>query len=239
MAEELRAQEASFVDATAKRTALLVGGTGLVGRALLSLLLASEPYRQVHLLVRRELPSLTPSTKLTVHHVDLAQLSGFALPAADDVFIALGTTIKVAGSESAFRQVDYDYVVSAARAGLASGARRLAVVSAMGADPKSRVFYNRVKGEMEAVVAQLGYETVVIAQPSLLLGDRGALGQPARRAEALATRLVAPMSWLVPKSVRPIHAQDVAAAMVAAVLTAGPGVHRLASGAMQGRSCRP
>lgn len=218
------------------RTALLVGGTGLVGRALLSLLLASDAYRQVHLLVRRAAPSLPPSAKLTVHRIDLARLSGSAVPAADDVFIALGTTIKVAGSESAFRQVDHDYVVSAAREGLAAGAKRLAVVSAMGADPKSRVFYNRIKGEMEAAVARLDYETVIIAQPSLLLGDRGVLGQPARRAETLATRLVAPIIWMVPKGVRPIHARDVAAAMVAAALTAGPGLHRLSSGAMQGRS---
>ena len=167
-----------------KRTALLVGGTGLVGRALLSLLLASDRYRKVHLLVRRVASNLPPSAKLKVQKVDFAQLPSSALPAADDVFIALGTTIKVAGSEHAFRQVDFDYVVNIARGALAVGAKRIAVVSAMGADPRSRVFYNRVKGEMEAAVAQLGYETVVIAQPSLLVGDRarlGAAGAPCRR----------------------------------------------------------
>jgi uncharacterized protein YbjT (DUF2867 family) len=87
---------------------------------------------------------------------------------------------------------------------------------------------------MEIAIARLGYETIVIAQPSLLLGNRSVLGQPARRAEDLATRLIEPMSWIVPKRVRPIHAQDVAAAMVAAVLAARPGVVRLSSGAMQG-----
>jgi uncharacterized protein YbjT (DUF2867 family) len=130
--------------------------------------------------------------------------------------------------------VDFDYVVNTARAGLAAGAKRLAVVSAMGADARSRVFYNRVKGEMEVAVARLAYETVVIAQPSLLLGDRGGLGQPARAAEALATRLAGPISWIMPKAVRPIHAHDVAAAMAATVLAARPGVVRLSSGAMQG-----
>ncbi len=217
-----------------KRIALLAGGTGLVGRALLSLLLASDRYRKVHLVVRRVISNLPRSTKLKVQKVDFAHLLNPALPAADDVFIALGTTIKVAGSEDAFRQVDFDYVVNVARGALAVGAKRLAVVSAMGADPRSRVFYNRVKGEMEAAVAQLGYETVVIAQPSLLLGDRGALGQPVRRAEDLATRFLGPVSWIVPRSVRPISARSVAAAMFAEVLAASPGVCRLKTGAMQG-----
>lgn len=217
-----------------QRTALLAGGTGLVGRALLSLLLASDRYRKVHLVVRRVTPNLPPSAKRKVQKVDFSQLPNTALPAADDVFIALGTTIKVAGSEDAFRQVDFDYVVNIARGALAVGAKRLAVVSAMGADPRSRVFYNRVKGEMEAAVAQLGYEAVVIAQPSLLLGDRGALGQPARRAEDLATRFLGPLRWIVPRGVRPISARSVAAAMFAEVLAASPGVHLLKSGAMQG-----
>jgi len=220
--------------AVTKRTALLAGGTGLVGRALLSLLLASDQYRKVHLLVRRVASNLPHSAKLKVQVVDFAQLPNPALPAADDVFIALGTTTKVARSEHAFRQVDFDYVVNIARGALSVGAKRLAVVSAVGADPRSRVFYYRVKGEMEVAVAQLGYETVVIAQPSLLLGDRGALGQPARRAEDLATRFLGPVSWIVPRSVRPISARSVAGAMFAEVLAATPGVRRLKSGAMQG-----
>jgi len=197
--------------AATKRTALLVGGTGRVGRALHSLLLASDRCRKVHLLVRRVASNLPPSAKLKVQEVDFAQLPNSALPAADDVFIALGTTIKVAGSEHAFRQVDFDYVVNIARGALDVGAERLAVVSAMGADPRFRVFYNRVKGEMEAAVAQLG----VIAQPWLLLGDRAALGQPARRAEDLATRFLGPVSWIVSRGVRPISASSVAAARTA------------------------
>jgi uncharacterized protein YbjT (DUF2867 family) len=159
------------------RIALLAGATGLVGRALLSLLLASKHYGRVHVLLRRPAPDIKGSPKLNVHLVDFAMLPA-ALPTADDVFIALGTTIKLAGSEAAFRQVDFAFVVNTARGARAAGATRLAVVSALGADAKSRVFYNRVKGEMEAAIAQLGYETVVVAQPSLLLGDRAALGQP-------------------------------------------------------------
>jgi uncharacterized protein YbjT (DUF2867 family) len=106
-------------------------------------------------------------------------------------------------------------------------------VSALGADANSRVFYNRVKGEMEAAIAQLGYESVVIAQPSLLLGDRAALGQAVRSREMWAAAILGPMSWMVPKGVRPIHAHAVASALLAAVLTPKPGVAVLKSRSMQ------
>ena len=163
------------------RIALLAGATGLVGRMLLPMLLASEHYRSVHVLLRRTSPDIKANAKLTVHEVDFAQLPAF--PAVDDVFIALGTTIKVAGSEAAFRQVDFDFVLNTVRAARAAGATRLAIVSALGADAKSPIFYNRVKGEMQVAISELGYESVVIAQPSMLLGDRAALGQPARSGE--------------------------------------------------------
>lgn len=216
------------------RTALLAGATGLVGRALLPMLLASEHYRSVHVLLRRTPPDIKASAKLTIHQVDFARLPA-AFPTVDDVFIALGTTIKVAGSEAAFRQVDFDFVVNTARAARAAGATRLAVVSALGADAKSRVFYNRVKGEMQVAIAQLGYESVVIALPSMLLGDRAALGQPARSGEIWAARLLGPLGWIVPKGVRPIQARAVASALLAAILDAKPGVRVLKSGAMQAR----
>jgi uncharacterized protein YbjT (DUF2867 family) len=214
------------------RIALLAGATGLVGRALLSLLLGSEHYRRVHVLLRRAGPELESSPKLQIHNVDFSQLPA-AFPTADDMFITLGTTIKVAGSEAAFRQVDFDFVVNTARAARAAGATRLALVSALGADAKSRVFYNRVKGEMEVAIAQLGYESVVIAQPSLLLGDRAALGQAARISETWAARLLGPLSWILPKAVRPIQASVVASALMTATLTATPGLRVLKSAAMQ------
>src|SRR5437762_4435410 len=208
------------------RTALLAGATGLVGRELLSMLLAGKQYRSVHVLLRRAAPDIEANTKLYIHEVDFARLPA-EFPRADDVFIALGTTIKVAGSEAAFRQVDFDFVVNTAKAARAAGATRLGVVSGLGADEGSRVFYNRVKGEMQAAIAQLGYESLVIAQPSLLLGDRAALGQPARLGEMWAARLAGPFGWIVPKSVRPIPARAVAAALLAAILDAKPGVRVL------------
>jgi uncharacterized protein YbjT (DUF2867 family) len=217
---------------TANRVALLAGATGLIGRALLPLLLASDRYGAVHLLLRRTVPGLPAHPKLTLHHVDFAHLPE-PFPAVDDVFIALGTTIKVAGSQAAFRQVDFDFVVNTARAACAAGATRLAVVSAPSADAQSRVFYNRVKGEMQAAVAALGYASVTFAQPSLLMGDRAALGQPQRPGEVWAARLLAPLMGLIPKGVRPIEAGVVANAMLTANLSGTPGLRILASGQMQ------
>jgi uncharacterized protein YbjT (DUF2867 family) len=216
------------------RKALLAGATGLVGSALLPMLRDSPRYDEVHVLVRRS--GLAADAKTRLHTVDFANLP--QLPRIDDVFIALGTTIKVAGSQAAFRQVDLDFVVNTARAARAAGATRLAVVSAMGAKADSRIFYNRVKGEMQAAVATLGFESVTIAQPSLLLGDRAALGQPVRSGEVWGERLMAPLRWVLPKGVRPIRARDVAAALLAAALEGKPGVHVLGSGAMQPAEAR-
>jgi uncharacterized protein YbjT (DUF2867 family) len=214
------------------RIALLAGAAGLVGSALLPLLLAGKRYRRVHVLLRRAAPHIEASRKLKVHLVDFTKLPA-AFPPVDDVYVALGTTIKVAGSEAAFREVDFDHVVNTARAARAAGATRLAVVSASGADARSRVFYSRVKGEMEAAIAQLGFVSVVIARPSLLLGDRAALGQPVRSGEAWAQRLLGPVRGLLPGAVRPIHARAVASAMLTATLAAKPGVCVLKSGQMQ------
>ncbi|MDE2299334.1 MAG: NAD(P)H-binding protein [Burkholderiales bacterium] len=222
------------------RTALLAGATGLIGHALLPLLHASPHYQHVHVLLRRaatEIAGVRADARSSFHTVNFAHLPT-ALPAVDDVYIALGTTIKAAGSEAAFRRVDSDFVVDTARAARAAGATRLAVVSALGASAASRVFYNRVKGEMQDGVAQLGFEAVVIAQPSLLIGDRAALGQPTRAGEVWATRVLAPVMWMVPRSVQPIQARTVAAAMLAATLAGVAGVRVLSSAQMQSGAAR-
>jgi uncharacterized protein YbjT (DUF2867 family) len=213
------------------RSALLAGASGLIGRALLPLLLESPHYKCVYVLLRRTVPDLPADAKLQVHTVDFGRLP--ALPAAEDIFIALGTTIKVAGSQAGFRRVDLDAVVNTARAGRVTGAKRLLVVSALGADHKSRVFYNRVKGEMQLAVAALGYESVVIVQPSLLVGARAAVGQPPRAGEEWAMRLLRPVLRWVPRSVRPIRADVVARSMLRAALEAAPGVTVLSSSQMQ------
>jgi uncharacterized protein YbjT (DUF2867 family) len=207
--------------------ALLAGATGLVGRQLAAVLTQGDEYGQLLVLLRRSVPELEALPRTRGLLVDFAALP--ELPRADDVYIALGTTIKVAGSQEAFRRVDYEYVLNVARAARLAGARRLGLVSALGADPGSRVFYNRVKGEAELAVAELGYESVVIAQPSLLLGDREALGQPARGGEVWARRLLGPVASVIPPGIRPVEAAAVAATLRQHVLEAAPGVRRIAS----------
>jgi uncharacterized protein YbjT (DUF2867 family) len=162
--------------------------------------------------------------------VDFAALP--ALPPLDEVYLALGTTIKVAGSQAAFRAVDFDANLAVARAALAAGARRAGLVSSMGADPESRVFYSRVKGELEQALAQLPFDGLVIARPSLLTGDRDMLGQPERPLEkwsAAASRVLGP---LIPANYRPIAAADVARALLTRVPSA-QGRLVLLSGSMR------
>lgn len=215
------------------RVAMVAGATGLVGREILAALLADKRYTSVHSVGRRVLPVQHP--KLVQHQVDFAALSTLTtLPRVDDVFIALGTTIKVAGSKEAFRAVDFDAVVALVRAAQAQGASKLGVVSAMGADSQSPIFYNRVKGDMEAAVCALGYSSVVIARPSLLAGDRETLGQPARSGERLGMIVSRWMRPLIPHNYRSIAGADVAHALVAAVRKNKTGVKTLLSGDMQG-----
>lgn len=210
------------------RTALLAGATGLVGRELLRGLLADDGVSTVHVLARRALALDDP--KLQVHVVDFAALP--ALPACDEAYLALGTTIKVAGSQPAFRAVDFDANLAVARAARAAGARRLGIVSAMGADPRSAVFYSRVKGELEDALAALGFERLVIARPSMLAGDRASLGQPERSGEHMALAVSRWLRPLIPSNYRSIAARDVAGALLREVPRAS-GREVLLSGAMQ------
>ncbi len=188
------------------RRVAIAGATGLVGQHLLQGLLADPGVGKVHALTRRELAIRHP--KLMVHRVDFQALP--ELPPLDELYLALGTTIRDAGSQTAFRAVDFGANLAVARAGMAAGARKIALVSAAGADPQSRFFYNRVKGELEAALTQLAPDTLLIARPGPLLGDRAALGQRVRPAERLAAALFGPPGWALPAKLRPIAARDIA-----------------------------
>lgn len=208
------------------KNALLAGASGLVGRELATQWPGPGP---LHLLVRKPVAAAHPAQR--VHVVDFAALP--PLPTADTAFCCLGTTIKLAGSQAAFRAVDLDAVLAFARAAQRAGVKRFAVVSALGANPASSTFYSRVKGEMEAELAKLGFACVVIARPSLLAGDRAALGQPLRLGQRLALAATAPLTGLIPKAWRPIQAGTVARAMLRAVQQAKPGVRILESADLQ------
>lgn len=210
------------------RSVAVAGATGLVGRAILRGLLDDPTVSAVHALGRRGAGLDHP--KLTSHLVDFATLP--PLPPVDEVYLALGTTIKAAGSRVAFRAVDFDANLAVARAALAAGARRAGLVSAMGADVASRIFYNRVKGDTEDAIGRLPFSRLVIARPSLLTGDRAQLGQPGRRAEMLGLAASRVLGTLIPADYRPIAAADVARALLQQVPVCRGRVV-LASGAMQ------
>lgn len=195
------------------RTALLAGATGLVGSHALELLLADTHWSRVVTVGRRT--TSHHHAKLEQRVVDLGSLEAASdLPHVDDVFCCLGTTIKQAGSQPAFRLVDHAFVVGLARAGLRAGATQFLLVSAIGADPKSRVFYSRVKGETEAAIRTLPYQGIQIFRPSLLLGERPEFRLGERIAMLGAPVLPALLVGRL-RRYRPIHAATVARAMVA------------------------
>lgn len=207
-----------------RRRALLVGATGLVGSMLLERLLDATLYNSVTVWARRPLALRGPGLK--VETFDFERLAAHKVE-ADHVFCCLGTTMKQARSKQAFRRVDHDYPVALAQAAAKGGARRLLVVSALGANPASRVFYNRVKGEMEADVAAAGVPRTIFFRPSLLIGPRNEprLGE---RIGQIAGRVLGPLLG----KYRPIEAELVAAAMLNAA------IRRLRSGVIESDQIR-
>lgn len=203
-------------------TAGIVGATGLVGSAVVSLLCSDEEVDAVHVMVRRALPDayLAHHPKLNQHVINFDRLASVPWPYCDVLFCCLGTTIKTAGSREAFRAVDFDYVVGSAQRARQAGASSLIVVSALGADARSKVFYNRTKGEMEAKVATLGFDSVVIVRPSLLEGAR-AESRLGERMALAASKIINP---ILPARFRPVPSQSVARAMIAAAKSKHRGI---------------
>jgi uncharacterized protein YbjT (DUF2867 family) len=198
---------------TEQRRVLLAGATGLVGGQILQELLADQTVSEVHALSRRGLGISHP--KLQVHIVEFTSLPD--LSKCDEVYLALGTTIKVAGSQSAFRAVDLDANLAVARAAVDAGTRRIGLVSAAGANSQSSTFYNRVKGELEDALRALDTVSLVIAQPSLLLDYRDGLQQPPRLGEMIAIPIAKVLSPILPGTYRPVHAQAVAQSLITTV----------------------
>lgn len=154
-----------------KKTAILLGATGLVGGQLLQQLLEHPAYGRVVVLSRRPLKEVSP--RLQVHLVDFDRPADFAhLLKGEDLFCALGTTIKKAGSKEAFYQVDYTYTFEVAQAARKNGTAQLMLVSSVGADPDSLFFYTRVKGELEEALKALDFWALHLFRPSVLMGDR-------------------------------------------------------------------
>lgn len=209
---------------TSARTALIAGATGLIGSALLERLLGAEAYGTV-IAVGRRAPD-AESGKLIFIETDFSdledKLSGREI---DDAFCALGTTIKKAGSQEAFRKVDCEFETAFARAAKSAGVHSFGLVSSVGASSAASNFYLRVKGETEDAIKALGFGQLHVYQPGLLLGDRGE-NRPGEQIGALLTpvlncALLGPM-----RKYRSIEAKTVARAMAnAAMNDAAPGTH--------------
>ena len=203
------------------KKALVIGGTGLIGRQLIDLLLADERY-SVIALVRKP---------LAITHEKLLQVAfNFDNPdkqevAADEIFCCMGTTIKAAGSKPAFYKVDYEYVLTIAQAGYSNGVKKFALVSSMGANKNSNIFYSKTKGAIEAAVALIGYGGLFIFRPSILLGRRTKF----RMGETIGKFLMASFAFALPKKYKPIKTSQVAKAMVASMNSGKTGVHILES----------
>ncbi len=198
----------------ATKTALLLGGSGLVGQFCLRSLLEDDHYGKVILLTRRTLPAtINPKVKQMI--IDFTKISDLSLEAVDDVFCALGTTIRKAGSQEAFRNIDLELPMAAASRSLEFGARKFILVSSVDANPKSRNFYLRTKGELEEKLSSLPFAAIHIFRPSFLVGAR----EGPRLGESLGMGLARLLQFTLIgrlRRYRPIQAADVGRAMVTA-----------------------
>lgn len=191
------------------KTALISGSTGLIGHQLLQLLLASNCYEKVIAITRSNLGishNKLQEVKIDYQHIDNHVQS----LKADDVFCCLGTTIAKAGSKAKFQEVDFMYPLALAKLTYALGAKQFLIVSALGADKESAIFYNRVKGELEEAVTKYDFRAIHIFRPSLLLGPR-----TEKRPGEEAAKLFYKVFWfLLPDKYKAIHSGKVAKAML-------------------------
>ena len=200
------------------RIALLAGSTGLIGKQLLQLLLQDEAYSLVKAITRKPLEFNHPKLENIVLNFDDITSAGDKLK-ADDIFCCLGTTMKQAGSKAAFEKVDYLYPLEIALLAKNQGASQYLLISALGADPVSSIYYNQIKGRTEASINVVGFESVHIFRPSLLLGDRA----EARTGEDAAKLVYKIFGFLIPLKYQSIDSGRVARAMLYFAKESKPG----------------
>jgi uncharacterized protein YbjT (DUF2867 family) len=213
---------------SAPKSVLLAGATGLVGRHVLALLLEDPRVAPVVAPSRRPLPAHPKLQDVQVDYDALPEDAPWW--AVDAVVCTLGTTIAVAGSRAAFRRVDHDYPLRVGELALRHGAQAYALNSAKGADPGSRVFYSRVKGELERDLAALGYASLICVRPGLIGGERS----EKRTGEAIGAVLLGVLGPVLPRGWRINPAPAIAAALVEAALAAPPGQHAVESAQLLG-----
>lgn len=192
------------------KVALVAGTTGLIGAQLLDLLLGDNRYSKVIALSRK--PLTANHTKLNNVVVDFDKLSAYSDQLiADDIFCCLGTTMKQAGSQTVFRKVDFEFPLEIAKITKESGAKQYFIVTALGANKKSSFYYNKVKGEIEEAIGELGFESYQIFRPSFLAGNR----TESRAGEDATKVFFKFFGFLVPKKFKAIDSAKVARAMLA------------------------
>lgn len=200
------------------KTAIVIGATGLIGKALTNELIKSDKYSNIILLVRKVSGIQHPKIKELIFNYDHPDAS---LLKGDDLFCSLGTTIKTAGSQEAFKKVDLDYVITIAKLAYQNGIAQIGVVSAIGADAGSGIFYNRVKGRMEEQLKTIGFKTCFVFRPSMLLGNR----QEFRLGESIGKFLMQVLSAFIPKKYKAIQDSQVAQAMIKSLNSNSTGFH--------------
>ena len=214
-----------------KQTSLLIlGATGLVGNQVLQMALADEKITKVIAPTRRP---LNQHPKLINPIVSFSKLMDADWWAVDALICALGTTIKQAGSKTAFRAVDYQYVLKAAKLAKSAGCGSFVLNSSLGADPNTSNFYLQVKGQIENDLQLLEFKSLTIVRPSLLDGGP----RPKRRyGEEIGLWLGNHLRLLIPARYRPVTTRNVAKAMLVAALDSEPGIHFIESDILQNYS---
>jgi uncharacterized protein YbjT (DUF2867 family) len=193
------------------KSVLLLGASGLVGGECLKLLIHGSPYEKITVLTRSPLTTDIKDSRVDHHIIDFDHLGEYRhLMKADHVICALGTTIKKAGTKENFQRVDFTYPHEIARMASEQRSGHYLLVSSMGADPGSSIFYNRVKGELEQAVQKLPYRSVSIFRPSLILGQR----HERRFAEQASKIIAAIFSFAIPERYKPVQAADIANAIL-------------------------
>lgn len=193
------------------KKAIIAGATGLVGKFVLSYLLHDKDYSEIIVISRQVFPIKDAKIKnIVCNFEDLEKYSNELI--ADDVFCCLGTTINVAGSKENFKKIDLYYPIKLANITHKNGATKFLIISAMGANKSSSIFYNQVKGELEETLKGIGFKGLYIFRPSLLLGMRKDF-RIGERFAILTSKIWSPILSIFAKQYKPIDAMVVAYAM--------------------------
>nr|WP_314563795.1 NAD-dependent epimerase/dehydratase family protein [uncultured Campylobacter sp.] len=200
------------------KTALVVGATGAVGGEIVRGLCENENYDKIIVWARRELNF--SHEKLETQIVNFSDVKNMPPREIYEIFCALGTTMKQAGSRGQFYKVDVSYPVNIAKWGIASGVRRFVLISSQGANERSRFFYLRAKGKAEKKIAALGFKSLQIARLPAIKSER----EQVRMGELFTIWLFGLLPKFILKNYRPMSAKDIAASVIAAAQTEAKGV---------------